>query len=114
MQKCETCGNDYDKAFKVIVDGKNHVFDSFECAIRALAPICPHCGCRIIGHGVEKAGQIFCCVHCASGDGPTELKDRSGSAIYIPSFTPHGFPNNSEKPVDVTLIFNPAQGGGQN
>jgi hypothetical protein len=54
MANCETCGNDYDKAFEVIVAGKSHVFDSFECAIQAFAPSCPHCGCRIIGHGVEK------------------------------------------------------------
>ena len=77
MANCETCGNEYDKAFEVIVAGKSHVFDSFECAIQALAPSCPHCGCRIIGHGVEKEGQIFCCVHCARGKGATELKDRT-------------------------------------
>ena len=77
MPKCETCGNDYDRAFEVIIEVKNHLFDSFECAIHALAPICPHCGCRIIGHGVEKAGKIFCCVHCARGEGPTELQDRT-------------------------------------
>jgi hypothetical protein len=29
------------------------IFDSFECAIHMLAPVCPHCGCRVIGHGVE-------------------------------------------------------------
>jgi nitrite reductase/ring-hydroxylating ferredoxin subunit len=77
MPKCQTCGNDYDKAFEVIVGGKNYVFDSFECAIHLLAPTCPHCGCQIIGHGVENDGQIFCCVHCARSDGSTELKDRS-------------------------------------
>lgn len=29
--------------------------------------------------------------------------------IYIPRFTPHGFANNSDKAVGVTLIFDPAQ-----
>jgi hypothetical protein len=33
--------------------GRTMTFDSFECAIQALAPTCPHCGNRIIGHGVE-------------------------------------------------------------
>jgi nitrite reductase/ring-hydroxylating ferredoxin subunit len=61
----------------VRIDGRTHVFDSFECAIHALAPSCAHCGCRIIGHGVEEEGQIFCCVHCARTDGRTELKDRA-------------------------------------
>lgn len=77
MAKCEVCGNDYDKSFEVIAAGKKHVFDSFECAIQALAPTCDHCGCRIIGHGVEEEGQIFCCVHCARADGKTELEDRA-------------------------------------
>ena len=76
MAKCEICGNDYDKAFEVIVGEIRHVFDSFECAIQALAPVCSHCGCRIIGHGVEQKGQTFCCAHCARSVGTTELKDR--------------------------------------
>src|SRR5438034_1071911 len=41
-------------------------FDSFECAIHAVAaPACEHCGCRIIGHGVEADGRMFCCANCA-------------------------------------------------
>ena len=77
MAQCEVCGNDYDKSFEIILAGKKHVFDSLECAIHALAPACPHCGCRIIGHGVEENGQIFCCAHCAGADGATKLKDRA-------------------------------------
>jgi hypothetical protein len=30
MAQCEVCGNDYDKAFQVIVAGTTHTFDSFE------------------------------------------------------------------------------------
>jgi hypothetical protein len=74
--RCETCGNDYDKAFLVTINGGSHTFDSFECAIEKLAPRCGRCGQRIIGHGVEKTSQIFCCAHCASGAGVQELKDR--------------------------------------
>ena len=77
MAQCEVCGNNYDKSFEVILGGKSHTFDSFECAIQALAPSCLCCGCRIIGHGVEEEGQVFCCVHCARADGRTELKDRA-------------------------------------
>jgi hypothetical protein len=76
MAKCEVCENDYDKAFEVVVGGKHHTFDSFECAIHALAPVCPHCNCRVIGHGVEQDGKIFCCVNCARTAGKTQLKDR--------------------------------------
>jgi hypothetical protein len=77
MAKCEACGNDYDKSFLVSMDGQSHVFDSFECAIRILAPKCTHCGVRIIGHGLEKAGKMFCCDHCAEEKGVTELRDRA-------------------------------------
>ena len=53
MARCEQCGNDYDKSFEVKMGGRTMIFDSFECAIHMLAPVCPHCGCRVIGHGVE-------------------------------------------------------------
>jgi Rieske Fe-S protein len=76
MAQCETCGNDYDKAFQVVVAGTAHTFDSFECAIQALAPTCAHCGCRIIGHGMEADGVFYCCAHCASQHGVNELEDR--------------------------------------
>ena len=36
MQKCELCGNEYDKAFTISQAGKTHVFDSFEGAIQVL------------------------------------------------------------------------------
>lgn len=77
MAKCETCGNDYDKSFEVVMDGRHHTFDSFECAIQALAPQCTHCSCRIIGHGTESDGDFFCCAHCAHESGVTAVKDRA-------------------------------------
>ncbi len=70
MPVCDTCGNDYDRTIEVMKDGKSYTFDSFECAVHALAPTCAHCGCRVIGHGVEGEGDaIFCCEHCAQGAG---------------------------------------------
>jgi nitrite reductase/ring-hydroxylating ferredoxin subunit len=77
MAQCEVCGNDYDKTFEVSRGGETHVFDSFECAIHALAPTCPHCGCRVIGHGVESGDAIFCCAHCAAQEGAEGLTDRA-------------------------------------
>ena len=76
MARCELCGNDYDKAFQVTLAGKTHTFDSFECAIHVLAPTCAHCHCKVIGHGVEANGHIFCCAHCAKHAGVRELVDR--------------------------------------
>ena len=77
MPKCETCGNEYDKAMQVTLGGQSHWFDSFECAIHALAPSCAHCGCKVIGHGAEAAGKIYCCAHCANHAGAPALKDRA-------------------------------------
>jgi hypothetical protein len=78
MGTCEVCGNEYDKAFEVSMAGATHTFDSFECAIHKLAPACSHCGCRIVGHGVEgKTGVIFCSASCAKQEGVRDLKDRA-------------------------------------
>ena len=81
MATCEVCGNDYDKSFDVRIGGSSHTFDSFECAIHRLAPQCTHCRCRIIGHGVETGGQIYCCANCARLAGEAGVRDRSSSRI---------------------------------
>ncbi|HET7904715.1 MAG TPA: hypothetical protein VFM17_09145 [Candidatus Eisenbacteria bacterium] len=83
MARCEMCGNDYDKTFQVVFNGRSHVFDSFECAINALAPTCKRCGCKIVGHGVEADGKYYCCANCARADGVTGIQDREGATIAI-------------------------------
>ena len=88
MARCETCGNDYDKSFTVTMAGGTHVFDSFECAIYALAPACEHCGCRIIGHGMEVSGRFFCCANCAHQEGALSLKDRAQISDHDPTPAP--------------------------
>jgi hypothetical protein len=50
---------------EITQQGRRHVFDSFECAIHKMAPRCSHCGCAVIGHGVEREGQTFCCDACS-------------------------------------------------
>lgn len=77
MAICDSCGNDYDKTFTVTRGDASGTFDSFECAIQAMAPACAHCGCRIIGHGMESAGGMYCCAHCARQSGETEVADRA-------------------------------------
>ena len=76
MAQCEVCGNNYDKSFEVVRAGKSHTFDSFECAIHLLAPVCAHCHCRIVGHGVEADGVYYCCAHCAKHSGVRGVDDR--------------------------------------
>ena len=76
MARCDVCGNDYDKSFEVQMGGRKHTFDSFECAIHSLAPTCAHCGCKIVGHGVEAGSAMYCCANCARHSGVKEVADR--------------------------------------
>jgi hypothetical protein len=78
MATCEVCGNEYDKTLEITQNGERHVFDSFECAISALAPTCGHCGVRVVGHGIESQGRVFCCAHCAGQEGVEGAADRVG------------------------------------
>jgi hypothetical protein len=64
---CQACG---------VGGTESHTFDSFECAIQALAPTCDHCGLRIVGHGVEKS-ERNCCARCASAEGVRDLRARA-------------------------------------
>ena len=77
MGVCEVCGNEYHLSFEAVAAGNRHVFDSFECAIQKLAPICAHCGCRVIGHGTEANGTFYCCAYCA------RLKGAKGVADHV-------------------------------
>jgi hypothetical protein len=41
-----------------------------------LAPSCNHCGCRVIGHGIEHDGAVFCCASCSEKAGVAGAVDR--------------------------------------
>ena len=77
MAQCEVCGNEYDKTLEITRGGETHTFDSFECAIHKLAPVCEHCRCKIIGHGIEAKGTFYCCAHCARKHGVTAVADHA-------------------------------------
>jgi hypothetical protein len=77
MAVCDTCGNEYDKTFTITMLDQSGTFDSFECAIHAMAPACSHCGCRIIGHGIEAKGVMYCCANCAHQSGQQDVTDRA-------------------------------------
>ena len=81
MPTCEVCKNEYDQCFEVRQNHVTHVFDCFECAVHALAPRCQHCGVRVIGHGVEMAGLIFCGANCAENYGVHGFTDRIGDVV---------------------------------
>jgi hypothetical protein len=84
--RCEVCGS-RDRLMEIrLPSGRRGTFDCFECAIHALAPVCAHCGCRIIGHGISSAAHAaelgpssaakapeltFCSAHCAGAGAST-------------------------------------------
>lgn len=77
MATCDTCGNDYDKVLTITQGDRSGTFDSFECAVHAMAPTCAHCQCHILGHGVEAGEAIYCCAHCARESGGAGGTDRA-------------------------------------
>jgi hypothetical protein len=77
-EPCSTCGNTYDRAFEVVTaDGERFTFDSLECAAHKVAPNCAHCGCRVLGHGVQADDTVYCCASCARSAGVDDTRDRS-------------------------------------
>jgi hypothetical protein len=75
MAVCEVCGNDYYLSFEVRTTTETHVFDCFECAIHKLAPVCEHCGVKVVGHGIEAGHAIYCSAHCARLEGVAQVVD---------------------------------------
>ncbi len=85
MARCEVCGNPEGDTFEILQGTKSHVFDSFECAIQALAPTCNYCGVKIIGHGLFEKNLLYCCAHCARLGVEKELEDRALAADTMPT-----------------------------
>ncbi len=73
---CEVCGNNQGQCFEVRLGGEKHVFDSFECAIRALTPHCGYCGCQLTGHGIVLGNTVYCSYQCANDDSTREYEAR--------------------------------------
>jgi len=77
MATCETCGNSYDKSFRITMAGAARTVDSFARALMSLEPACSHCGRKIPGAGVEAGGVMYCCVYCARKSDVKELRDHA-------------------------------------
>ncbi|MFI9563516.1 hypothetical protein [Streptomyces rishiriensis] len=70
MTRCEVCGSDRGMTFEVrAYGGAVHTFDSFDCAIHRMAPVCEHCRVTITGHAVEAEGHLYCSAYCAEVEG---------------------------------------------
>lgn len=77
MAICKVCGNDYPNAFEVVKGEQRFTYDCFECAIHDMAPVCAHCACRVIGHGIAAGSLIYCCAHCAREHGVVGVADKA-------------------------------------
>lgn len=53
MTRCDVCGNEGTDTFTVTMDGREHVFDSFECAARAF----PQLGSTVLPQTWDAALQ---------------------------------------------------------
>lgn len=85
MARCDVCGNDYARTFTIRMGEQTGTFDSFECAIQMMAPACGHCGCRILGHGVESDEGVYCCSHCAREAGAQhQERPHTGTQLVAP------------------------------
>ena len=65
---CEVCGDGQDRSFEIILAGRRHLFDTFECAMHALSTECEHCRRRTVAQGIEP-GDRFCSARCARESG---------------------------------------------
>ena len=82
---CEVCGNDSGQCFEVRLGGDSHVFDSFECAMTALSPLCGYCGGKILGHSIVFGNTIYCSYQCANDDSARQYEARIkvGEQIHL-------------------------------
>ena len=71
---------DYDKTFSVTQNSGTMTFDSFECAIHAMAP---RCYITAIAGSWATASRpkekCICCAHCAKHDGVKGVNDRAAA-----------------------------------
>ncbi|MBB4136239.1 hypothetical protein BKA16_002791 [Gordonia humi] len=83
MATCDVCGNSYDAPLLISVQEREEhgVYDSFECAISALAPRCATCSTTVIGHGVQSDGRMYCCAACAARIGDHGHVDRVDAGV---------------------------------
>lgn len=77
--RCDMCGNDYERSFTVTRGNRSGTYDSLECAISDWAPACGHCGCRILGHGVEAGDVVFCSPHCSAAAQTVRTRARASA-----------------------------------
>jgi hypothetical protein len=78
--RCEVCGNNDDVCFEIRLGGERHIFDSFECAMRAFTPRCEYCGSQIVGHGVLLGNVVYCSYQCANDYSAQQYQARIHSA----------------------------------
>jgi hypothetical protein len=61
---CELCGEVSERPFQITQEERVRVFDSFECAVAALAVLCHGCGALVMGKGLVLGSRPFCSRDC--------------------------------------------------
>jgi hypothetical protein len=66
MSRCVGCGNVEGQLFTVtLYDTVELTFDSVQCALPFIAPVCAECFCQILGRGIALDDEIYCSASCA-------------------------------------------------
>lgn len=65
MGVCDECGNEYDEAFEVRLQGQPESFDSLACALEAMTPRCAHCDARVEEPAASWGDRVYCSPNCA-------------------------------------------------
>lgn len=63
--RCINCGLNIEKDYILFINGKEFIFDSFECAINFVAPRCAHCNSVIVSREIRHSDEIFCSASCS-------------------------------------------------
>lgn len=67
MGRCDVCNNEYDKPLEIRQKGRTGTFDSFECAIQAMAPTCGDAGSSATGWRPKRRYSAAPTVHVPRG-----------------------------------------------
>lgn len=106
---CEVCGNETEQALAVTVAGALHVFDTFDCAIQALAPVCERCGRTITGQALRREGGVYCSRECAEWLAPAALGALAlPDAPRLPGAPGSGWVGQADESSPHAIIIAPA------
>ncbi len=67
---------------EIVEEGRSYFFDSVECAIEALEPICEKCKRHIVGRSLDVSRNAKQCDTCSRSKDAFEIDDNRIAVIY--------------------------------